>query len=117
MHYTKAQAHISKKKGPIIRLKPQQLCHVGCETPTINYNFYGGKKYRYFYAITSDVDDEISAGQIYKVDTWTGEVINVRISLWDNIPGLDILFSSNRNIHKSLYRLCFWASDPLIERV
>ena len=86
MHYTKAQAHISKKKGPIIRLKPQQLCHVGCETPTINYNFYGGKKYRYFYAITSDVDDEISAGQIYKVDTWTGEVINVRISLLDNVP-------------------------------
>ena len=36
-------------------------------------------KYRYFYAITSDVDDEISAGQIYKVDTWTGEVLNVKI--------------------------------------
>ena len=26
---------------------------------------------------------------------------------------LDILFSSNHNIHKSLYGLCFWASDPL----
>ena len=30
---------------------------------------------------------------------------------------LDILFSSNRNIHKSLCGLCFWASDPLIERI
>ena len=29
---------------------------------------------------------------------------------------LDILFSSNHNIHKSLYDLCFWASDPLIKR-
>ena len=29
---------------------------------------------------------------------------------------LDILFSSNRLIHKSSSRLCFWASDPLIER-
>ena len=29
---------------------------------------------------------------------------------------LDILFSSNHNIHKSLYGLCFWASDPLIDR-
>ena len=29
---------------------------------------------------------------------------------------LDILFSSNRNIHKSSYGLCFCASDPLIER-
>ena len=29
---------------------------------------------------------------------------------------LDILFSSNHNIHKSLFGLCFWASDTLIER-
>ena len=29
---------------------------------------------------------------------------------------LDILFSSNHNIHKSSYGLCFWASDPLIDR-
>ena len=29
---------------------------------------------------------------------------------------LNILFSSNHNIHKSLHGLCFWASDPLIER-
>ena len=29
---------------------------------------------------------------------------------------LDILFSSNHNIHKSSNSPCFWASDPLIER-
>ena len=29
---------------------------------------------------------------------------------------LDILFSSNHKIHKSLYGLCFWASDPLIDK-
>ena len=29
---------------------------------------------------------------------------------------LDILFSSNHNIHKSWCGLCFWASEPLIYR-
>ena len=29
---------------------------------------------------------------------------------------LDILFSSNHNIHKSSSGHCFWTSDPLIER-
>ena len=29
---------------------------------------------------------------------------------------LDILFPSNHNIHKSSVGLCFWASDPLIDR-
>ena len=32
------------------------------------------------------------------------------------LPKLGILFSSNHNIHKSSYSLCFWASDPLIDR-
>ena len=32
------------------------------------------------------------------------------------ITKLDILLSSNHNIHKSLCGLCFWTSDPLIER-
>ena len=73
MPYTQAKAHIDKKGH--IRLTPQQLCHVGCETPTMNYNKHGGRKYRYFYGITSDVDDEFNAGKIYKVNTWTGEVL------------------------------------------
>ena len=29
---------------------------------------------------------------------------------------LDILFSSNHDIHKSSSGHCFWASDPLIEK-
>ena len=29
---------------------------------------------------------------------------------------LDILFSSNHNIHKSLHGLYSWASDPLIDK-
>ena len=33
-----------------------------------------------------------------------------------NIGRLDILFSSNHNIHKSSHGLCFWASDPLIDK-
>ena len=32
------------------------------------------------------------------------------------VPTLDIIFSSNHNIHKSSCGLCFWASDPLIDR-
>ena len=32
------------------------------------------------------------------------------------VCNLDILFSSNHNIHKSSYGLCFWASDSFIER-
>ena len=29
---------------------------------------------------------------------------------------LDILFSSNHNVHKSSWDVCFWAPDPLIDR-
>ena len=32
------------------------------------------------------------------------------------MASLDMLFSSNHNIHKSSYGFCIWASDPLIER-
>lgn len=32
------------------------IVNMGCETPRINYEFYNGKPYNYFYAISSDVD-------------------------------------------------------------
>ena len=69
--YTNAQAFLSKKNT--VRVQSAKICDVGCETPTIYYEKYNGKKYRYFYAITSDVDDPVSAGKIYKVDTKTGK--------------------------------------------
>ena len=43
--------------------------------------------------------------------------INVGSVLSFSLLGtLNILYSSNHNIHKSLPGLCFWASDSLIER-
>lgn len=39
-------------------VKPELLCDLGCETPRINYGIHLGKEYRYFYAISSDVDAE-----------------------------------------------------------
>ena len=70
--YTSASAEIMSSGD--IYVTPQQICDVGCETPTIFYEKYNGKKYRYFYAVSSDVDDPVSSGQLRKVDTLTGTV-------------------------------------------
>ena len=43
---------------------------------------------------------------------------SARVIFYRNIEYLyilDILFSSNHNIHKTLCGLCFWASEPLID--
>ena len=51
-----------------------------------------------------------------------GQVIWSDVKLRSDIKGtkvvytLDILFSSNHNIHKCSCELCFWASDPVIDR-
>lgn len=47
--------------------KPELLCDTGCETPRINYDENLGREYRYFYAISSDVDAD-NPGTIIKVD-------------------------------------------------
>ncbi|KAK9504943.1 hypothetical protein O3M35_009109 [Rhynocoris fuscipes] len=47
---------------------PELLCDLGCETPRVNYPLHLGVKYRYFYAISSDVDLE-NPGTLIKVDT------------------------------------------------
>ena len=39
-------------------IQPEVLCQLGCETPRINYEVYNSRPYRYFYAISSDVDAE-----------------------------------------------------------
>ncbi|KAK0180972.1 hypothetical protein PV327_003298 [Microctonus hyperodae] len=51
-----------------IYVKPELICNLGCETPRINYDRYLGREYRYFYAISSDVDAE-NPGTLIKVDT------------------------------------------------
>lgn len=51
-----------------IFVKPELLCDLGCETPRLNYDSYLGREYRYFYAISSDVDLD-NPGTIIKVDT------------------------------------------------
>lgn len=49
-----------------ILVKPEKLCNLGCETPRINYEIFLGKPYRYFYAISSDVDSE-NPGTVNKI--------------------------------------------------
>ncbi|RVE52616.1 hypothetical protein evm_002735, partial [Chilo suppressalis] len=57
----------------LTKIKPILLADVGCETPRINYDLYNGRPYRYFYAISSEVDAEFP-GAVIKVDTVTDEV-------------------------------------------
>ncbi|CAH2108020.1 unnamed protein product [Euphydryas editha] len=56
----------------LTKVKPKLLADLGCETPRIYYDMHNGRAYRYFYAISSDVDAE-NPGTIIKVDTVTGE--------------------------------------------
>ncbi|XP_063533390.1 carotenoid isomerooxygenase [Cydia strobilella] len=55
------------------RVAPRLLAGLGCETPRIHYDLHNGKPYRFFYAISSDVDVE-NPGLIIKVDTVTSEI-------------------------------------------
>ncbi|XP_049868033.1 carotenoid isomerooxygenase-like [Pectinophora gossypiella] len=57
----------------LTRVAARQISDVGCEMPRINYSLCNGKAYRYFYAISSDVDSE-RPGSLIKVDTWNGQV-------------------------------------------
>ncbi|XP_018395628.1 PREDICTED: carotenoid isomerooxygenase [Cyphomyrmex costatus] len=52
-----------------IFVKPELLCDVGCETPRINTDLHLGKEYRYFYAISCDMDLN-NPGTLIKVDTF-----------------------------------------------
>ncbi|EFN69093.1 Beta,beta-carotene 9',10'-oxygenase [Camponotus floridanus] len=62
----KAVAHFLNGK---IFVKPELLCDVGCEIPRINTDFHLGKEYRYFYAISCDMDMD-NPGTLIKVDTF-----------------------------------------------
>ncbi|XP_063822333.1 carotenoid isomerooxygenase-like [Ostrinia nubilalis] len=56
------------------RVAARPLAALGCETPRIHYDAFNGRPYRYFYAISSDVDAEYP-GAVIKVDTWTGATL------------------------------------------
>lgn len=62
-----AKAEAYEMPDKTIMVRPELLCDLGCETPRFNYDLYLGKKYRYFYAISSDVDAE-NPGTLIKVD-------------------------------------------------
>lgn len=51
---TKATAY--RLQSGDIFVKPELLCDLGCETPQLHYEECLGRPYRYFYAISSDVD-------------------------------------------------------------
>ncbi|CAH1405372.1 unnamed protein product [Nezara viridula] len=74
---TSAKAYLTKD-GKIF-VVPELLSNMGCETPRINYPLFLGKKYRYFYAISSDVDLK-NPGTLIKVD-----VTNKTILTWTEI--------------------------------
>ena len=72
LDYTVACAHNISPR--CVSIQPGLLCDAGCETPTIHYAKYNGRKYQYFYAITSDVDGD-NAGKVMKINTMTSKVV------------------------------------------
>ncbi|KXJ70865.1 hypothetical protein RP20_CCG022271 [Aedes albopictus] len=62
---TKATAYVMPDET--VFCKPELLCDLGCETPRIHYEENLGRDYRYFYAISSDVDAN-NPGTLIKVD-------------------------------------------------
>uniref|UniRef100_A0A182Q6V3 Uncharacterized protein n=1 Tax=Anopheles farauti TaxID=69004 RepID=A0A182Q6V3_9DIPT len=62
---SKATAYVMPNRT--IFCKPELLCDLGCETPRIYYERHLGRPYRYFYAISSDVDAS-NPGTLIKVD-------------------------------------------------
>ncbi|CAH1376481.1 carotenoid isomerooxygenase-like [Tenebrio molitor] len=74
---TTAEAHYLPN-GEIF-VTPENLSNMGCETPRINYEEYLGKEYRFFYAISSDVDTA-DFGALIKVDT-----VNKTSKTWSEV--------------------------------
>ncbi|XP_011310429.1 carotenoid isomerooxygenase isoform X2 [Fopius arisanus] len=61
------RASARRQSDGTVFVEPELICNLGCETPRYNSR-YLGRQYRYFYAISSDVDVE-NPGTIIKVDT------------------------------------------------
>ena len=50
------EAEKEKEESANLKARQELIVDFGCETPRINYDFYDGKEYKFFYAISSDVD-------------------------------------------------------------
>lgn len=68
INFKKSQCRAYCLEDSSIFCIPERLCNLGCETPRINERTFLGRSYRYFYAISADVDSKIP-GTIIKVDT------------------------------------------------
>lgn len=55
----KSSCRAYRSDDSIIYCVPERLSELGCETPNINDKIASGKNYRFFYAISSDVDADI----------------------------------------------------------
>ncbi|XP_065336066.1 carotenoid isomerooxygenase [Cloeon dipterum] len=71
----------SVNKSERMNINPELLSNFGCETPRVHLERYLGKSYRYFYAISADVDLD-NPGTIIKVDiesreskTWCEDLV------------------------------------------
>ncbi|XP_046674847.1 carotenoid isomerooxygenase-like [Homalodisca vitripennis] len=62
---------VARWRGTDIRVQPESFCDLGCEMPRFNYD-YLGRPYRYFYAVSTDVELD-NPGTLIKVDTQTKE--------------------------------------------
>merc|ERR1719378_912617 len=72
LDYTSAKAEVTKDNT--VLLTHQQIADVACEFPAIYYKKYNGKKYKYFYVASTDLDTPELTGAILKVNAMTGEV-------------------------------------------
>ena len=66
--YTNTFGAVAQLVSPYkVQLTPGKICNLGLETPTINYDAYNGRPYKYFYGICADVDDPECSGKVHKV--------------------------------------------------
>lgn len=59
VHMKKSICRAYHLEDSTIYCVPERLSDLGCETPQINEKMSAGKNYRFFYAISSDVDSDI----------------------------------------------------------
>ncbi|XP_021940259.1 carotenoid isomerooxygenase-like isoform X2 [Zootermopsis nevadensis] len=99
--------------------QPELLCDLGCETPRIYYEKYLGRSYRYFYAISSDVDAD-NPGTLIKVDiktctrfTWCEENVYPSEPIFVPSPHPKVCVSAfNNRLHDCLLECLLTTAGP-----